>query len=224
MGPASHTRIKICCMRSVKEAWLAVEHGADAVGLVSAMPSGPGPIPDDRIAAIARAVPPGVATFLLTCRADPVGLVEQVRAAGVDTVQLVDRVPRLAYDCLASLLPAVRRVQVVHVNGEEAVDEALLAAASGVHAVLLDSGDPTLPVKRLGGTGRTHDWGLSRRIREGIPVPLWLAGGLHAGNVGDAIARVRPFGVDVCSGVRTRGRLDREKLARFVDAVRAASS
>ncbi len=224
MGPASHTRIKICCMRSVREAWLAVEHGADAIGLVSAMPSGPGPIPDDRIAAIARAVPPGVATFLLTCRTDPGDLVEQVRTAGVDTVQLVDRVPRLAYVLLASLLPAVRRVQVVHVNGEEAVADAVVAAAAGVHAVLLDSGDPTLPVKRLGGTGRTHDWDLSRRIREEIPVPLWLAGGLHAGNVGDAIARVRPFGVDVCTGVRTRGRLDREKLARFVAGVRAASS
>ncbi|MEK7668662.1 MAG: phosphoribosylanthranilate isomerase [Gemmatimonadota bacterium] len=211
-------------MRSVREAWLAVEHGADAIGLVSAMPSGPGPIPDDRIAAIARAVPPGVATFLLTCRTDPGDLVEQVRTAGVDTVQLVDRVPRLAYVLLASLLPAVRRVQVVHVNGEEAVADAVVAAAAGVHAVLLDSGDPTLPVKRLGGTGRTHDWDLSRRIREEIPVPLWLAGGLHAGNVGDAIARVRPFGVDVCTGVRTRGRLDREKLARFVAGVRAASS
>lgn len=223
MGPARHPRIKICCIQNVEEAWLAIEHGADAIGLVSAMPSGPGPIPEQRIAAIARAVPPGVDAFLLTSRPDAAGLVEQVRALGVRTVQLVDRVEDGAYEALQATVPHVRRVQVVHVGGKDAVPQAV-AAAGHVQAILLDSGDPSLPVKELGGTGRTHDWAVSRLIREAIPVPLWLAGGLHAGNVAEAIATVGPFGVDVCSGVRTDGWLDRVKLARFVTAVREAAA
>jgi phosphoribosylanthranilate isomerase len=223
VGPARHPRIKICCIQNVEEAWLAIEHGADAIGLVSAMPSGPGPIPERRIAEIARAVPPGVDAFLLTSRPDAAGLVEQVRALGVRTVQLVDRVESGVYEALQAAVPHVRRVQVVHVGGKDAVPQAV-AAAGYVQAILLDSGDPSLPVKELGGTGRTHDWAVSRLIREAIPVPLWLAGGLHAGNVAEAIATVGPFGVDVCSGVRTDGRLDRVKLARFVTAVRAAAA
>jgi len=223
VGPAPHPRVKICCIQDVEEAWLAIEHGADAIGLVSAMPSGPGPIPEQRIAEIARAVPPGVDAFLLTSRADAAGLVEQVRALGVRTVQLVDRVESGAYEALQTAVPHVRRVQVVHVGGADAVPRAV-AAAGHVQAILLDSGDPSLPVKELGGTGRTHDWAVSRLIREAIGVPLWLAGGLHAGNVAEAIATVGPFGVDVCSGVRTDGRLDRVKLARFVTAVRAAAA
>lgn len=222
MGPASHVRIKICCIQSAEEAWLAIECGADAIGLVSAMPSGPGPIPEHRIAEIVRAVPPGVDAFLLTSRTDGAGLVAQVRALDVRTVQLVDKVAAGAWRALDAALPGVRRVQVIHVNGEDAVAEAV-AAAGSVHAILLDSGEPDLPVRRLGGTGRTHDWSVSRRIREVVPVPLWLAGGLRPENVAEAIASVGPFGVDVCSGVRTDGVLDRGKVARFVAAVRAVA-
>lgn len=222
MGPASHVRIKICCIQSAEEVWLAVEHGADAIGLVSAMPSGPGPIPEDRIAAIVRTVPPGVDAFLLTSLTEATALVAQVRSLDVRTVQLVDRVEAGACQALAAALPGVRRVQVIHVNGAGAIADAE-AAAGSVHAILLDSGEPDLPVKRLGGTGRTHDWDVSRRIREAVPVPLWLAGGLRADNVGAAIRRVGPFGVDVCSGVRTDGALDPGKLARFVAAVRAVA-
>ena len=222
MGPASHVRIKICCIQSAEEAWLAIEHGADAIGLVSAMPSGPGPIPEQRIAEIARMVPPGVDAFLLTSRTDAAGLVAQVRSLELRTVQLVDRFEAGACQALAAALPGVRRVQVIHVNGEDAIADAQ-AAAGCVHAILLDSGEPDLPVKRLGGTGRTHDWDVSRRIREAVPVPLWLAGGLRPDNVGEAIRRVGPFGVDVCSGVRTDGALDPDKLPRFVAAVRAVA-
>jgi len=222
VGPASHVRIKICCIQSAEEAWLAIEHGADAIGLVSAMPSGPGPIPEQRIAEIVRMVPPGVDAFLLTSRTEAAGLVAQVRSLDFRTVQLVDRFEAGACQALAAALPGVRRVQVIHVNGEDAIADAQ-AAAGCVHAILLDSGEPDLPVKRLGGTGRTHDWDVSRRIREAVPIPLWLAGGLRPDNVGEAIRRVGPFGVDVCSGVRTDGALDPDKLARFVAAVRAVA-
>jgi len=210
-------RFKICCIASVDEARLAVEAGASAVGLVSAMPSGPGPIPEPLIARIASAVPPGVATFLLTCLTEPEAIIGQHRRCRTSAVQLCDRLPggTAALAALREGLPGIGIVQVVHVRDGTALDEAR-AAAPGVDAILLDSGRPDAPVKELGGTGRVHDWSISRRIREELPVPVYLAGGLGPDNVGAAVRAVEPFAVDVCSGVRTAGRLDPEKLARFV--------
>ena len=207
-------RVKICCIASREEARIAVECGASAVGLVSAMPSGPGPIAEELIAEIAARVAPGVATFLLTCRQDAASLVEQQRRCRVNTIQLCDRVGTDVYTELRAQLPGVSLVQVVHVRGEESFDEAL-SVAPFVDALLLDSGNPALAVKELGGTGRIHDWRVSRRIRDSAGVPVFLAGGLKPENVAEAFETVRPFGLDVCSGVRTNGRLDAEKLKRF---------
>ena len=193
---------------------MAVECGASAVGLVSAMPSGPGPIAEELITEIAARVPPGVATFLLTCRQDAASIVEQQRRCRVNTIQLCDRVAPDVYAELRAQLPGVSLVQVVHVRGEESFGEAL-SVAPFVDALLLDSGNPALAVKELGGTGRTHDWRVSRRIVEASGVPVFLAGGLKPENVAEALASVRPFGLDVCNGVRTDGRLDAEKLKRF---------
>jgi phosphoribosylanthranilate isomerase len=109
-------------------------------------------------------------------------------------------------------------VQVVHVLDEESVEEALRVAPE-VDALLLDSGNQRLAVKLLGGTGRTHDWTLSRRVVEQSPRPVFLAGGLTPENVREAVERVGPFGLDVCSGVRTAGRLDERKLAAFFERV-----
>ena len=207
-------RVKVCCIASVEEARAAVECGAEAVGLVSEMPSGPGVIDEALIAGIAARVPPPVATFLLTCRQDAASIVEQQRRCRVNTLQLCDRVPAEVYSALRAALPGVSLVQVVHVRGEESLEEALNVARH-VDALLLDSGNQSLVVKELGGTGRTHDWRVSRRVVEASPVPVFLAGGLRAENVAEAVAAVRPFGLDVCSGVRTGGRLDAEKLERF---------
>jgi len=217
MKPALKPRIKICCIASVAEARLAIEQGASAVGLVSAMPSGPGPIPEDLIAEIAATIPPGVSSFLLTCQQDVDAIVDQQKRLRVNTIQLCDRLPQRSYAPLREALPGVSLVQVVHVTGPEAVEEAI-AIAPEVDAVLLDSGNQSLPIKELGGTGRTHDWSLSRAIREAIDVPLFLAGGLKPENVAAAIREVRPFGVDVCSGLRTEGKLDPQKLAAFFRA------
>jgi phosphoribosylanthranilate isomerase len=207
-------RVKICCIGSVEEARLAVECGASAVGLVSEMPSGPGVIAEELIAEIAARVPPAVATFLLTCRQDAVSIVHQQRRCRTNTLQLCDRVGVEVYAELRRKLPGVSLVQVVHVNGEESLAEALVAARH-VDALLLDSGNQSLAVKELGGTGRTHDWRVSRRVVEASPVPVFLAGGLKPENVNEAVKFVRPFGLDVCSGVRERGRLDAGKLKRF---------
>jgi phosphoribosylanthranilate isomerase len=217
MDPIRRPRIKVCCISSVDEAWIAIRAGASALGLVSAMPSGPGVIGDELIAEIAARVPPGIATFLLTSAVDAETIVAQQRSARVNTLQLVDAVAEDELRRLRAELPGIALVQVIHVRGAESVEEAR-AAEPLVNAILLDSGNPALAVKELGGTGRVHDWEVSRRIREAVDVPVYLAGGLRAENVAEAVARVGPFGLDICSGVRTDGRLDAEKLARFIVA------
>ena len=208
-------------MASVEEARMAIEAGASAVGLVSAMPSGPGPIPESLIADIAATIPPGVSSFLLTSLEDPAAIIDQQRRLRVNTIQICDRLPEGSHQQLRDALPGVSLVQVVHVTGPEAVDEAI-AVAPYVDAVLLDSGNQSLATKELGGTGRTHDWNLSRKIRKAIDVPMFLAGGLNPANVARAIREVQPFGIDVCSGLRTGGLLDREKLTEFFAQIKAA--
>lgn len=211
-------RVKVCCIASEEEARVAVNFGASALGLVSAMPSGPGVIDDDIIARVAAQVPPGVSRFLLTSRQDVASIVDQQRRSGVDTVQICDRLLEGSYADLRAALPGIRLVQVVHVTGPEAVDEAI-AIAPAVDAILLDSGDQRPAVRRLGGTGRPHDWAISARIREAIDVPLFLAGGLNAFNLTRAIHEVGAFALDVCSGVRTDGTLDEAKLSSFMAAI-----
>jgi phosphoribosylanthranilate isomerase len=211
-------RVKICCISSVEEARLAVSCGASALGLVSAMPSGPGPIEESLIATIAATIPPGVSSFLLTCATDAGHIIEQQRRTGVNTIQLVDRVSTAVHRELRRTLPGIAFVQVVHVLGEESIAEAV-EASQMVNAILLDSGNPNLKIKKLGGTGRVHDWTLSRRIREAINVPMFLAGGLNVANVGEAIRQVGPYALDICSGVRTDGKLDKAKLQAFFEAV-----
>ena len=183
------------------------------------MPSGPGVIDEAKIRRIVSGAPSGVATFLLTSRTDPEEIAAQQRRTRADTLQLVDRLSAEALRSLRRRLPGVTLVQVVHVRGEPSVDEAV-AAAPFVDAVLLDSGNPDLPVRQLGGTGRVHDWTHSRAIVERAGCPVYLAGGLRAANVAAALRAVRPFGVDVCSGVRTDGRLDERRLRRFMCAAR----
>jgi len=218
MKPAQNPRVKICCIASVEEAAMAVHAGVSAVGLVSHMPSGPGVIADTQIAEIAAKVPPAIGTFLLTSLQGVDEIVAQQRLCRTNTIQICDRLTRGTHRELKHALPGISIVQVIHVTGPESVDEAA-AVAEHVDAILLDSGNQKLAVKELGGTGRTHDWSLSRTIRERVNVPLFLAGGLTAENVARAIREVGPFALDVCSGVRTDGKLDREKMARFFSAV-----
>src|SRR5271157_231090 len=216
-------RVKICCIGSVDEAAMAVEAGASALGLVSRMPSGPGVISDELIAEIAAAVPPAIGTFLLTSRQSVEEIVAQQHFCRTNTIQICDHLTRGTHRELKAALPGISIVQVVHVTGPGSVEEAA-AVAPHVDALLLDSGNQKLAVKELGGTGRTHDWSLSRAIRERIGVPLFLAGGLTPKNVGQAVEEVGPYGLDVCSGVRTDGKLDAAKLKRFFSAVRSASA
>ena len=211
-------RIKICCIANEQEAATAVSFGASAIGLVGAMPSGPGPISDDEILRIARSVPPPIATFLLTSEQTPHGIIEHHLRTRTNTIQIVDELLNRDYATIRALIPGLKLVQVVHVVGDESVDEAC-ELAEHVDAILLDSGNPKLAVKELGGTGRRHDWKLSRKIVETCGKPVFLAGGLNAANVREAIETVQPFGLDICSGVRSDGSLDRAKLGDFFEAI-----
>ena len=211
-------RIKICCISSLEEARQAIHFGASALGLVAEMPSGPGTISDEEIARIAAKIPPPVASFLLTSRTDAAAIVAHQQAVMTNTIQLVDALSNGSYAMIKARLPGVRVVQVIHVLDERSVDEAL-AVAGEVDALLLDSGTPNLQVKQLGGTGRTHNWKLSAKIVAQAPVPVFLAGGLGPANIREAIEAVQPFGVDICSGVRTADRLDPQKLEHFVSEV-----
>ena len=212
------TRIKICCISSVNEAKLAMDHGADAIGLVGKMPSGPGPIPDWLIAEIVKTIHPPIASFLLTSEQSSEEIIYHVKKVDTNTVQIVDELTTGAYSYIRTALPHLKIVQVIHVTGEESIDEAV-RISSNVDALLLDSGDPKARVKTLGGTGSVHNWDLSREIVKAVDIPVFLAGGLHANNVRQAIETVRPFAVDICSGVRTEGKLDPGKLEAFIKAV-----
>lgn len=214
---AIRPRIKICCIASIDEARLAVGYGASALGLVGPMPSGPGVIDNATIREIARATPPGVHSFLLTSETSAGPIIHHHGLTRTTTIQLVDSVSPNSYANIREALPGVKLVQVIHVLNEVSVEEAL-ALAPDVDALLLDSGNPNLAVKELGGTGRVHNWDLSAAIVRQSPVPVFLAGGLHAGNVQEAIERVQPFGLDLCSGVRAEGKLHPGKLEAFFRA------
>ena len=218
MDVGNRVRVKICCISSVDEAHAAVAAGADALGLVSEMPSGPGVISESNIAGIVDAVPPSVSTFLLTSKTIAEDIVAQQKRCRNNVLQLVDDVAPAHHKALKHQLPGISLVQVVHVLDQDSIAQAT-AYARHVDALLLDSGNPTLAIKELGGTGRTHNWALSREIVRNVSVPVFLAGGLHPQNVKQAISQVKPFGVDICSGVRSRGKLDVRKLGAFFDAL-----
>jgi phosphoribosylanthranilate isomerase len=210
-------------MSSVEEARLAIKYGADALGFVSAMPSGAGIIDEDLIPKIVSLVPPPISTFLLTCLVKAEYIIPQILRCNTNTVQLVDRVTLEVYNKIRKELPWIKIVQVIHISNKDSIEEAK-AIAPFVDALLLDSGNQSLPIKELGGTGRVHDWSISKAICSMIDKPTFLAGGLNCDNVEEAIRTVHPFGVDVCSGLRTNGSLDEEKLKQFIIIVRNAET
>jgi phosphoribosylanthranilate isomerase len=202
---------------------LAIKYGASALGLVSEMPSGPGVIDEDIISEIASKVPPPIATFLLTSKQTAEEIIAQHLKTKTNTLQLVDHIPHHELTKLRERLPEIKLVQVIHVLDENSIDEAL-SVQKFVDALLLDSGNPKLKVKELGGTGRTHNWEISRKIIESVNRPVFLAGGLNPENVKAAIEFVQPFGLDICSGVRTNNKLDEEKLKLFFESVNKINS
>ncbi|MCG2617488.1 phosphoribosylanthranilate isomerase [Terrimonas sp. NA20] len=211
-------KIKICCIASIEEAMMAINAGANAVGLVARMPSGPGPISDESIAAITPHITKEIASFLLTSEQSAAEIIAHIQRTGANTVQIVDELTAGTYDQIREAMPSVSIVQVIHVTGEESIEQAI-GIQDQVDYILLDSGNPKAAVKTLGGTGNTHNWEISRELVSRVSKPVFLAGGLNADNVQQAIEMVKPYGVDICNGVRTEGKLDRVKLQAFISAV-----
>ena len=218
----SPIKVKICCIRSPDEARMALSFGADALGLVSEMPAGPGELPESVIREIVTGLPAPTGTFLLTALTDAERLIEKVRACSVNTLQLWDPLAPLDYVRLRLALPGVSIVQVIHVTDRSAVGQAT-AAARQADALVLDSSNPQAPFRWESQAGQTHDWAISREIVETVDCPVLLAGGLDAENVEYAVRTVRPYGVDVCTGVRSDDVLDRRKVAAFFEALRKVS-
>ncbi|MDX1828517.1 MAG: phosphoribosylanthranilate isomerase [Lutibacter sp.] len=212
-------KTKICCISSIKEAELAIKFGASAIGLVGEMPSGPGVISDDLIAEIANIIPKNIDTFLLTSKTKVSEIIKHYNKVKTTTIQLVDELTEGTHYQLKKALPNVKVVQVLHVIDQQSVVEAIKLAPN-VDAILLDSGNPNLKIKELGGTGRVHNWELSKKIVEKVKIPVFLAGGISKNNVLDAIEMVNPYGLDLCSSVRTNGNLDEIKLMEFFEVIK----
>ena len=210
--------VKICCISSIEEAQLAIECGASVLGLVGPMPSGPGIIDNELIAQIVKSIPDHIETFLLTSETSADKIIAHHQLVKTSCIQIVDELEQRDYQLIRQHLPNIKLIQVIHVINETSVTEAI-EVSEFVDAILLDSGNPNLTVKELGGTGRTHNWDLSKKIKESITVPLFLAGGLNQSNVKQAINQVQPYGLDLCSSVRRDGKLDKQKLLAFFKAL-----
>ena len=211
-------KVKICCISSIEEAKLAIGHGAAAIGLVGRMPSGPGIITDELIHSIAKTVLPPIHSFLLTSETTAEAIIEHHNKVNTTTIQIVDALSGREYHKIREAIPNVQLVQVIHVLDEGSIKEAI-EISEFVDAILLDSGNPNLPTKVLGGTGKTHNWDLSKKIREEISLPVFLAGGINKDNIKKAIEHVQPYGIDLCSSVRTNGQLDESKLEELFKAI-----
>lgn len=216
--PNSKVKVKICCIKSKEEANLAIGCGAFAIGLVGQMPSGPGIIDDKLGQEIAQCIDKDISSFLLTSKIKSIDIIAHYNLVKTSTIQIVDEVEVSVYEEIRMALPNINLVQVIHVMDDTAITQAL-KVAEFVDYILLDSGNPNLKIKELGGTGKVHNWQISKVIRETVDVPVFLAGGLNSQNVSSATDIVKPYGVDVCSGVRINGRLDRRKIEDFFKAL-----
>ena len=215
-------KVKICCISSSEEAFMAIDAGANVLGLVSEMPSGPGVITNHEIAIILKDLPSNIETFLLTSKMTAKGVLGQHECMSTSGIQLVDYIDIEELKILRNELPNVSLVQVIHVEDEQSINH-VSARQDIVDYVLLDSGKPSAKVKLLGGTGEPHDWAISAHIVRECPKPVYLAGGLNALNILSAIQQVNPYGIDLCSGVRTGDKLDFDKLNMFMKAVSSIS-
>ncbi len=209
------TQVKICCIASIQEAKMAINAGADILGLVGPMPSGPGIITNEQIATIAKSVPSHIDTWLLTSETSASKIISHQRLVKTKSIQMVDKLKDGSYKKIKEALPGIKLIQVLHVLDETTIEEAINIAEQ-VDYLLLDSGNPNAEVKTLGGTGKVHNWDISRQIVTSVKIPVFLAGGLNSGNIYAAIQKVKPYGVDLCSGVRTDKKIDSVKLKLFI--------
>ncbi len=196
---------------------MAAAVGADFLGLVGPMPSGPGILTLAEARAVAQALPDDARPILLTAAETAQDIAREAAFVGVEAVQVVR--PLTGREARALSGQGLHYLQVIHVEGPDALDLIDLYAEH-CDAFLLDSGRPSQG--QFGGTGRVHDWTLSAAFCDRAPRPVYLAGGLTPETVGAAIRQVRPAGVDICSGLRRNGALDPALLDTFMAAIDAS--
>lgn len=208
-------RVQVAGISSLKDALACEAAGVDAIGFTIGLPTGPhNGLDEARAAAIIRALPPFITPVLITYRVTAVEVVATCRELGVTQVQLHAPADPAELAAMRAAIPGLKLILAVHVTGPAAIDVAR-ERARYADALILDTYDPT--TGRAGATGLTHDWGISAAIVRAVDVPVILAGGLTPANVADAIRRVRPWGVDVHTGVeRPDGTTDHDLVRAFV--------
>lgn len=206
----SRTRIKICGLTREADVADAVEAGADALGFVL-YPKSPRAVTPERAAELARRLPPFVTPVLLFVNAAPETIAHAVRLVPQALLQFHgDETPE---QCAAVGRPWLRAARMA--PGFDLLDFA--RRHPGATGLLLDT-----HVEAYGGSGKVFDWSL---IPPSVPVPVVLSGGLSPANVTDGVLRVRPWAVDVSSGVeRDKGIKDAALMRRFCQAVREADA
>lgn len=204
------TAVKICGITNLADAELAVQYGADYLGFVM-VPESPRHVTPAQVKAMVRQLPAGIRKVGVFVDYADAAINDIMAECGLDIAQLHgDEPPEVALE-----VGEIRVWKMVHLASREDMDEAICYPAA---ALLVDA----VAGGKRGGTGTVSNWALAAKLALGYTVVL--AGGLHPGNVADAIRTVHPFAVDACSGVeQAPGRKDPEKLKAFIAAVKAAA-
>lgn len=207
----SRVKVKICGITSPEDLTLAVDVGADALGFVVDVPESPRDLSIAQAKDLVTRVPVSVESVVVTVFRSIDRLEQICRELRPNAIQL-HGAPALSPK-IRRKLPRLRMIGAFSVNSDSQL-VTTIHWVRGFDAVLVD----TFDAERIGGTGKTHDWNVSRQVREKIsPTPLILAGGLTSHNVKEATGIVKPYAVDVSSGVENApGRKDRNKLFSFI--------
>lgn len=215
-------RVQIAGVSSLEEALALEKAGADALGFTVRLPEGiHDGLTEAKARSIVAALPPFITAVAITYAGSAREAVDLCRYLGVGAVQLHGEFPAGELEMLRAAMPHLKIILPVLVTGAEAVQEARVLERR-VDALILDTYDPA--TGRRGATGKTHNWRISRQIVEAVRAPVILAGGLTPENVAEAIAVVRPWAVDVHTGVEdSDGRRNLRKMRAFIAAAKAAS-
>ncbi|MBC8230856.1 phosphoribosylanthranilate isomerase [bacterium] len=215
-------KVKICGTTSVDDALMIAESGADYSGIAVEIPHSERAVSVEKAAAIVRATPiPSVALFIDM----PIEFIE----SAIDTIKpfavqlLGHESPEFVTILKKRLLCQVWKSICLPVKGQTRVcfndikTQMDSFVSAGADALLLDTVDVSGDKLRFGGTGKVSDWNIARELVKGFKTPVFLAGGINPDNVKEAIQTVRPYGIDLCSGVESmKGKRDREKLNRLM--------
>ena len=208
-------KVKICGLKRELDVKLACELGADMLGFVVEVPSSPRSLSLEEAARLMELVPEDVRSVIVTVPQGLRRVLEAYKRLKPDILQIHGH---LELSGLREEIPNVKIVKALGMRSSSVIEEAL-KCSKFVDGFLADSPHPG----KFGGTGLTHDWSLSKRLRDAVyPKPFILAGGLNPENVESAVRLVKPYAVDVSSGVELKpGMKDPEKLEAFI--IRAKS-